>query len=382
MSSKTSSGYLIIADISGYTSYVAKTELEHSQEVLAELLGLVVNHFRPVLTILRLEGDAVFGNAPEGQIPRGETLVEVLETTYTAFRDHVRGIIHRTTCECNACRSIPMLDLKFIVHYGDYVVQNVSGISELVGTEVNRLFRLTKNHVTETTGWNAYILYTADSLEKIGIEPEGMVEIEENYEHLGEVKTYSVDLHQRFQEIAEARHVVLEPEEAHGTFSFDFDAPPVVVWEWLNDPRRRNKVDPTVTWSAATRSSGRTSSGATNHCAHGKNGLTCETILDWRPFEYVTTLTTSNNLPHKLMDMMTTFTLESIEEKQKTRVTWCIKLERFPGFIARMMLKGMEKQYRNGQLTPLNQLIIDEHSQDETQPEAMLEALSAATTGA
>jgi len=107
MSSSTNRGYLVIGDISGYTSYVAKTELEHSQEVLAELLSLIVEHFRPVLTILRLEGDAVFANAPQGQIPRGETLVELLESTYTAFRDHIRGIVHRTTCECNACRPSP-----------------------------------------------------------------------------------------------------------------------------------------------------------------------------------------------------------------------------------------------------------------------------------
>lgn len=381
MSSSTNSGYLVIGDISGYTSYVAQTELEHSQEVLAELLSLVVNHFQPVLTVLRLEGDAVFANAPEGQIPRGETLVEVLETTYTAFRDHVRGIIQRTTCECNACRSIPMLDLKFIVHYGDYVVQNISGISELVGTEVNRLFRLTKNHVTEETGWNAYILYTADSLEQIGLEPEGMVEIEESYEHLGEVKTYSVDLHKRFQEIAEARHVVLEPEEAHGSVSFDFDAPPAVVWEWLNDPRRRNQIDPNVSWSIATRSGGRTGSGATNHCAHGKDGLACETILDWRPFEYVTTLTTNEKMPHKMFDMTVTYTLEPIDDGRKTRVEWRSRMERLPGFLAKVMLKGFMKGMRDNWFSPVNEIIGDEYGQDKYQPEAALEALNAATTG-
>jgi len=369
MSSNTNSGYLVIGDISGYTSYVAQTELEHSQEVLAELLGLIVNHFQPVLTVLRLEGDAVFANAPEGQIPRGETLVELLETTYTAFRDHIRGIVHRTTCECNACRAIPTLDLKFIVHYGDYVVQNISGISELVGTEVNRLFRLTKNHVSEETGWNAYILYTAASLQQIGIEPEGMIELVESYEHLGPVTTFSMDLHQRFQEISEARHVVLDPQEAHGIVSFDFDAPPVVVWEWLNDPRRRNQVDPSVTWS-----------GATNHCAHGKNALACETILDWRPFEYVTTLTTNDKLPYKLMDMTLTFILEPIDDGRKTRGVWYIRLERVPGFVARRMSKGMAKQYRENYLVPLNQMIIVEYGQDKPQLDVLLEPLTATTT--
>ena len=42
MSTVTQHGYLVIADISGYTSFVAKTELEHSHEILSELLGLLV----------------------------------------------------------------------------------------------------------------------------------------------------------------------------------------------------------------------------------------------------------------------------------------------------------------------------------------------------
>ena len=44
-------GYLVLADISGYTSYVASTEIEHSQEVLAELLELIVDRFKTLLTL-------------------------------------------------------------------------------------------------------------------------------------------------------------------------------------------------------------------------------------------------------------------------------------------------------------------------------------------
>ena len=46
MSKPTQHGYLIIADISGYTSFVAKTELERSQEILSELLEFLVSRFR------------------------------------------------------------------------------------------------------------------------------------------------------------------------------------------------------------------------------------------------------------------------------------------------------------------------------------------------
>ena len=65
MSTVTQHGYLVIADISGYTSFVAKTELEHSHEILSELLGLLVEKFKPLMTISKLEGDAVFAYAGE-----------------------------------------------------------------------------------------------------------------------------------------------------------------------------------------------------------------------------------------------------------------------------------------------------------------------------
>jgi hypothetical protein len=362
MNQNAYTGFLVVGDISGYTSYVARTELAHSQEVLAELLELIVQHIRPLLSVVRLEGDAVFAHVPAEQVTRGESLMEALETTYTAFRDHVRGIVQRTTCECNACRAIPTLDLKFIVHYGDYMMQEVSGIHELVGTEVNRLFRLTKNHVTQETGWNAYILCTAVSLQQLGLPSGGMREFSESYEHLGEVTVYVSDLHARFEEIAAARHVVLEPEEIHGTIQQDFAAPPAVVWEWLNDPVRRTQVQPELRWFSASRPGGRTGVGARNHCAHGKNGLTCETILDWRPFEYVTTLTTTEKMPNKLLDQTATIRLEPIADGQRTRVHWDYKMEHFPGFIARPLVKQFLKMMRKQYMEPLAQLVQEDQA--------------------
>ena len=60
METKTQHGYLVLADISGFTSYVAGTELEHANEILTELLELIIAHFTPTLTLSKLEGDAVY----------------------------------------------------------------------------------------------------------------------------------------------------------------------------------------------------------------------------------------------------------------------------------------------------------------------------------
>ena len=55
MSTTTNKGYLILGDITGYTSYVASTELEHSQAILTELLELIITHFKNILTIVKIE---------------------------------------------------------------------------------------------------------------------------------------------------------------------------------------------------------------------------------------------------------------------------------------------------------------------------------------
>ncbi len=287
MENKTQHGYLVLADISGYTSYLATTELEHAQEILTELLELIVSRFQTVLTLSKLEGDAVFAYTPDAKMQRGETLLELVESTYTAFRDRREAAHRRTTCTCNACRNIPSLDLKFLVHHGDYIIQTVSGINELVGSDVNLIHRLLKNHVAEATGWRAYALFTEAALAHVGIRPEGLREQPEAYEHLGEIQTHSLNLHPHYAALIEARRVFITPAEADLVLIQDFAAPPVVVWDWLNDPPKRTQWDHAEKIVDVLRPGGRVTAGARNHCIHGKY-VAVETILDWRPFEYFT----------------------------------------------------------------------------------------------
>ncbi len=54
------SGFLLIADITGYTAFLSQSELEHARDSLNSLLGLLVEQKQRLLRISRLEGDAVF----------------------------------------------------------------------------------------------------------------------------------------------------------------------------------------------------------------------------------------------------------------------------------------------------------------------------------
>ena len=76
MNQETQHGYLVLADISGYTSYLAGVELTHARDILTELLNLIVEHFKPFLAIVKLEGDAVFAHVPKTKIVRDETMIE------------------------------------------------------------------------------------------------------------------------------------------------------------------------------------------------------------------------------------------------------------------------------------------------------------------
>jgi hypothetical protein len=288
MSSVTQHGYLVLADISGYTSFLAKTELEHSHEILSELLELLVEKFQSLMTISKLEGDAVFAYIDESRVTRGDALIEFMESVYVAFRDRQVSMRRATTCTCNACQNIPSLDLKFIAHHGDYIVQKVASIRELVGSDVNLIHRLSKNHVCESTGWRAYMMLTEKCLDHLKLNLENTHVQMEEYEHLGQVKTYNLDLHARYREITDERRIVIEEQDADAIYRVDFSTPPHATWEWLQDPIKRNLWGGHVHWYAGDRPKGRSGKGASNHCAHGKT-VNTEVTLDWRPYDYSTT---------------------------------------------------------------------------------------------
>lgn len=355
MQEKTQQGYLVLADISGYTSYLAGVELLHAHDILADLLELIVERFKPLLKVTKFEGDAVFAHVPKAEIPRDETLLEIIESTYLGFRDRRETIRRRTTCQCNACRAIPSLDLKFIVHFGEYLLQSVSGAPELVGSDVNLAHRLLKNHVSEATGWKAYILFTGPALADMDVNLEDLQEGTETYEHLGEVKTFSLDLHARYQELIEARREYVSAEEADLVVSYQVPAPALAVWDWMNDIQKRLRWESFDDIRPISRPGGRTGAGARNHCAHGRN-LVIETILDWHPFEYYTV-----EYPMAIQ----TRRLEP--EADGTRLDIYFKLKMpFPSWMKRLVANSMFKMTRSEQqFETMLDLIKEEEEEDD-----------------
>ena len=198
MERKTQKGYLLLADISGYTSFIARTEIEHAENVISPLLEIIIGKLDDLLIFVKLEGDAVFAYVPEDQVSSCSTMLKLLDDTYRIFRDSATDMHEHATCPCKACKAIPSLDLKFFVHHGEYVIQKVAGTIDLLGNDVTLIHRLAKNHVTETTGWNGYVLFTGRCLEHMHEETKQFIQQTESYEHLGIIETYVMNMRSRY----------------------------------------------------------------------------------------------------------------------------------------------------------------------------------------
>ena len=302
---------LLIADISGYTRYLAGVELDHAKDILADLMATVVTSLRPTFRLAKLEGDAAFTIAPAAKVD-GSLLLDTIEGCYFGFRRRRRDVRQATSCECNACLRIPDLNLKFVVHVGSVARQRMMGLEELVGADVIVVHRLLKNTIVESTGVAAYAFLSGACVAAAGIQPAalGMTRHDETYEHVGEVEGWVHDLERRWLEDDARARVLVGSTEAIQDVEMPTTAPPQVVWEFLTTPGRR------VAWSTGTgvtavivdAPGNRRGVGATNHCMHGKDAIV-EEILDWRPFDYLTVRSTMGT-PVGPLRFLTTFELE------------------------------------------------------------------------
>src|SRR5881409_444087 len=165
--SGTREGFLLLADISGYTAFLTGTELEHSHEIIRELTTLIRKRLAPPMRFVKLEGDAVFCYVDSQTFGDAERLVELIESCYFDFSNRLLDMSRATTCRCNACAAIGSLGLKFIAHYGSFVIERDDGPEDLAGPHVILAHRLLKNTISENGGPQAYAFLSEECLERM-----------------------------------------------------------------------------------------------------------------------------------------------------------------------------------------------------------------------
>jgi hypothetical protein len=282
----TERGCLLIADISGYTDYVVSSPLEYAEDVVADVTRDVVSSLEPLFRVNKLEGDAAFCYALEGELD-GSMLLDSIEECYFGFRRRIRGIEHSTSCSCNACVKAPDLNLKFVVHYGDFIRRAGARGDELTGHDVILVHRLLKNRVSEVLGLKGYALCTEACVNALGIDPLALdLEVgNEAYPDVGEVPVCLMDLEARWDSERERRRIVVSPDEAAFNVDVTLPVPPQVAWDYLTSPQKRLlwQIDEIHQVDAG----GRRCTGSSSVCVDGRAKI-YEEILDWRPFDYFT----------------------------------------------------------------------------------------------
>jgi class 3 adenylate cyclase len=186
------SGFFVLADISGFTAFMAATELEHGAEITRLLLEAVIRRLAPPLEIQEVEGDAVFAVGEDGRLADPAVLPRVVAAAGAAFRQERERMMALAPCPCSACSALPGLDLKVIVHHGRFVRQSVGGRSRLAGPDVILAHRLLKLPGDA----RGQLVLTAAALARLGLAAGdgGLQGGVASYSHLGAVPYFAAPL--------------------------------------------------------------------------------------------------------------------------------------------------------------------------------------------
>jgi Protein of unknown function (DUF2652) len=200
-------GTLLLADISGYTAFLRAVAEAHAADMkagtfvpeayplLTSLLDGIVERVSPPFVLVDVEGDAVFAFAAEDDLDlRGHSVLACLAGCYEAYRARLEAARSLMFCTCEACSSIGGLELKFVMHHGDYVVQSIAGHQSVLGPDVTAAHLLLKNHVRDAIGRSAYVLLTASAATHLEVPIDHAHVIKEEYEHYPTIRGYVLTL--------------------------------------------------------------------------------------------------------------------------------------------------------------------------------------------
>jgi uncharacterized protein YndB with AHSA1/START domain len=198
-------GALVLADISGYSKFVQQTEVDHSWSILHELLDTMVRSLDGRMDVSQVEGDAIlFISGLSAQ-----DVIDALKGTSVAYHRRLRDMETVTTCPCNACASIGLLKLKFVVHHGKFSRQRLGNVEQLHGADVIIPHRLLKNTVPS----KEYLLVTDPVLERLDDETKAAFTKHVEQFDVGEITGGYVEISDLWvQAQAEERKRVTEEE--------------------------------------------------------------------------------------------------------------------------------------------------------------------------
>jgi hypothetical protein len=195
---------ILIPDISGYTEFVSKAEIEHGAQILTYLLETIVHAAGDDFVVSEIEGDAVLMYR-KGSPPSKQEITEKCIRIFKAFHETSTTMDGMRVCQCIACKGVVRLSLKFIVHYGTISENKVANFNKASGIDMVIAHRLLKNRIEK----DEYVLMTRNFLNQT-TDADASFELEwfplkENYASIGDIEFYFAPLDQYREDIMAAR---------------------------------------------------------------------------------------------------------------------------------------------------------------------------------
>ena len=282
------SGFLLIADITGYTMFLTRSELEHAQGILDALFKSIFAEIKAPIILSNLQGDAALAYLPDANVPQRQFPLDAMSGSTAAFPTTLGAMRLNTTCSCNACRNMAQLDLKFFLHHGTYATQEMAGRTELQGPEVIR--PAPPDEELGDGGLRHQGLRDGDRAGGRGrsacpssLRPRSATSNPQvNSATPCATSTILAPIFARWRA---SRRIVVRPDEP---LAFEFDGvrsagTAGAAWAYVTDVGKKIRWQRGLDGMTVTGlAHGRVAQGSTQHCAHGKDS-TQHDIIDSRP---------------------------------------------------------------------------------------------------
>ena len=255
-------GTFVLADIGGYTSFLSGVGIEHGKETTQHLLNAIVKNGSESWKVGNIMGDCVFFYSPRKE-PADE-IYERVKSLYEAFCDAQTDIASGSTCRCGACDRTEELSLKFVVHQGEFDIQDIGGRKELIGRDIVVATRLLKNSVPV----HEYVIATPEVAAVADAGPGTPAKGRDELEGIGTVEYSYVDLQPVREKWSAAREFYLTPADSQMSVEAEIDAPVEIVWDAINDLKKRAVWQVTIDEMAHIQG-GRGEVGEVHSCLHG-----------------------------------------------------------------------------------------------------------------
>ena len=162
-------GYLLIADISGYTDFIKLHNLRkkpiigskiadmfesHAETIISDLLEAVIDQIEPIMHLNKLEGDAAFFFCEDkGEISKADDILIAMGRANQAFKEKASELVFVQACGCDPCLQSKNLRLKIVAHKGEFTIKKIRQFEEIAGEAVILVHRLLKNSIKSNEYW-------------------------------------------------------------------------------------------------------------------------------------------------------------------------------------------------------------------------------------